>query len=170
MGDQTTNRSWRDDGLVILVLTFCLVMVGIQLLLRDESGTAGNVTTDSNGIRFESLVRGCNSDSEKISREVGLNVPEKEVSLEIDRAALIYRRTVSHACCLTVTLKHEQAQNAITIDEKWSGTPCRCLCTTQLQALFTNVPAGAYTVTAVEQTPQGQKNTLRQQQVTFGDD
>ncbi|MFA5106713.1 MAG: hypothetical protein WC497_00100 [Patescibacteria group bacterium] len=165
--EQTTQRSWKDDGLIILVLVFCLVMVGIQLLLKDDSGAAGNVATDPSGLRFESLVRGCNSDSEKISRGISLNVAEKQASLEVNQTAVVYRRTVSHACCLTVELTHEQSQRAIVIKEKWSGSPCRCLCTTQTQAVLSNIPAGEYALTVIEQSPTNEQKPLLTQSVAI---
>lgn len=161
--NQPEKSNWLDNGLVGLVLVFCLVMVGLQLLPQDTTRATNAVTNSQTGIRFESIVRGCNNVTEKTSRGLSLSADDQPASLEIGHAALTYRRTVSHACCLTVELAYEQKQQAIIIKEKWQGTPCRCVCTTQTQALFIDVPAGEYTVTAIEQTPaEGEKTLLTQ--------
>lgn len=166
-GDPVRKRNWKNDGQIIIVLIFCLVMVGLHVVYREKKTMADNVTSNAAGLQFESLVKGCNSTSEKISRAASLNVDDQAGHLEASSGTLTYRRTVSHPCCLTVELTHEQEQNTISITEQWSGTPCRCLCTTQLLGLFTDVPKKDYTVTVIEKTPTDEEKIILDQTVTI---
>lgn len=165
--NQVTKGNWKKDSPFIIVLIFCLVMVGLHIVYGENKSTTDKVVSDTVSLKFEALIKGCNSPIEKISRATSSTAVDQAGYLEVLSATLAYRRTVSHPCCLTVELTHEQVQRAINITERWSGTPCRCLCTTQLLGLFTDVPKSEYLVTVQEKTPTDKEKTILSQTVTI---
>ena len=74
--------------------------------------------------------------------------PENTVGrhLEVKPGTILYSGSEGHACCLRVDVQKQITGQKITLTQAWSGMPCRCLCTSLIQATISNLPPGQYQI------------------------
>jgi hypothetical protein len=70
--------------------------------------------------------------------------PETFTVTPLGNGALVTHR-FPHACCLSATTETTVAANTINVQERLTGTPCRCVCDSTIQTRV-NVPPGDYDV------------------------
>ncbi len=108
---------------------------------------------------FEPLVKGC-AETEHGMASKGQGFVESEPGLKAEGNALVYSRAVSHLCCRKATISKALDNGlrgydlpsetpSIVVFEDWSGPGCKCVCSSELEAKFENLPKGPYNVKVV---------------------
>lgn len=64
--------------------------------------------------------------------------------------SIIYSRFVRHGCCRKVKVSTNRQEKVITIIEYWTGSICKCMCSSAIRAVIQKLPPGDYRVFAIE--------------------
>lgn len=78
---------------------------------------------------------------------------------------VVVSHKVPHACCLKGEVATKVDGNVITVTEKLTGSPCRCLCGSGIETTVP-VPAGEYDVKVVLEQPNSKPRDVTNQKVT----
>lgn len=86
--------------------------------------------------------------------------------------SVVYSRYVRHGCCRKATVSIERQGNTISFVEYWTGSICKCMCSSVIRAVIKKLPPGKYQVYAVEtgtnpldDTPNNARDTVMHQTV-----
>lgn len=137
-------------AVALVVAAFALVLLAAAfypvLSQKNNSQSLGNTT---NAI-FIPFVKGCATEGEMAKEREGkrgeASGEETAAAVSVNGNTVSYSHAATHYCCLTVNVSGEIGAGKITIAEKWGGSPCRCMCFSELGANFLEVPHGNYLV------------------------
>jgi len=115
---------------------------------------------------FTPFVKGCLQEGEAAKEREGKRgeTPGEEVpaAIVVNGNNVTYSRATNHYCCLTANVGGEVGEGKISIIEKWGGSPCRCMCFSELGATSSDVPPGDYLVEVYRIDAEGRKLLLSQ--------
>lgn len=113
-----------------------------------------NVQMSADSLALTADIKGCADTAKKtkseetLSAEVGINV--QPPSITVMGQTVIYSRAIQHACCLEVAINKAVDSSTIKLTESWSGTPCKCSCTSQISTTVSDLPQGSYRLEVYE--------------------
>ncbi len=64
--------------------------------------------------------------------------------------SIIYSRFVRHGCCRKASVSIQQQGNTLNFVEYWTGSICKCMCSSTIRAVIKKLPPGEYKVFAIE--------------------
>ena len=86
------------------------------------------------------------------------------VTVGISGLGVVVTHALSHACCLKAEVTHAIENGAVTVMEKLSGTPCRCMCSSTIRTAVGLAP-GSYELAVQLQIGGGESSVVHRQKV-----
>lgn len=86
------------------------------------------------------------------------------VAIAVSGLGATVKHELSHACCLKAEVESAVKGSSVTVDEKLSGTPCRCMCSSTLTTAVGLSP-GVYELTVRLQLPGGAPSEVHREKV-----
>ncbi len=116
---------------------------------------------------FIQSVKGC-AETENGTATRGLGIGKEEPpKVEVVNNSIIYSRAINHLCCRKVSLEYEMNKSNVNIYEVWSGSGCKCICFSKINATVKGLNPGSYLVNVYETgTKPGTNEPMKQKLVT----